>query len=382
MSEEVRTAVESEPYFEAQSEEYNNVYRKWRLEEGNRYARRISPDDGSHSYVPGQGFVRKTVLGSEENALHNCLFLVGAVLLVMLAFDAAIYFIIQMADPSAAGNNVYFTQRTEDAPEVPMWLVLLVVGGNCLKYVTAIGIFKMRTRLPMRLVMADRGSGAIVSFNATVVMMMVMVSGKLAAMLLSHVLRYVSVDSVYVYMFRSTETPIVLISFVYNCIIFPVLFELLFRGFMLQLMRQFGDRFAVTLVAGLCSLTFYDIPNIFYCCCCSAVLGVYVIRTGSTWTAVYMHSITNALIYILTGIGLINPDVGRVTEIVVFFLICLVTLFMYSRLMDINRFTRNSKDAQSTISPDKKFITVISTTTLAVWFVFSMVLLVLETRFI
>ena len=78
-------------------------------------------------------------------------------------------------------------------------------------------------------------------------------------------------------------------------VIAPVVEEILFRGVIMQSLRQFGDGFALlasSILFGLAHGNLLQIPNALVM---GLAMGYFVLRTNSLWTGIVLHMVNNAL---------------------------------------------------------------------------------------
>lgn len=372
--------VAKERTYRNQNEEYDKAYFKWRADEANQYSFNYVHDSREHSYMAGRGFIKHGADTAESETLHNCLRLLGAVMLVMLLFDVLDY-LLSVYFNEGPCSVVYFSNRYSigKAPEFPC-LIHTCIGT--LKYVTAIIIYQVRSKLPRKVALpAGNGEGtAELRITAIMIMLMITVMGRLASTVLSVVLSYVKVDSVYIYMYDSSEPVVQGMSMIYNCIIMPVLCEILFRGLVLQSFRQFGDSFAVAVASIACGLSFYDLTYIGFSILCSMVIGVFTVRSGSIVTAILMHSVTTSVHYGVIYVGLLNPSLGRILAITLCMLICVGALVAYSRLNYRKGWTFNADTNESELTFTRKIKLMLSSNTVAMWFVCALVLTIVNMR--
>lgn len=375
--------VARERTYQNQNEEYEEAYFKWRSDESNQYSFNYVHDSREHSYMAGRGYIKRGADTAESATLHNCLRLLGAVMLVMLMFDVINFLMAVYFDLDVPANVIYFSERST-LGDMPFSVCVLFMGVSVVKYITAIVVYHMRTKLPLKVALPKGNATATGSFkfNAVIIMLMIIVVGRLSNTLLSHILGVVKVDSIYIYMFNSRDEKAVLLSLVYNCILLPVLCEIFFRGLVLQSFRQFGDSFAVVVAAVACGLSFYDLSYMGYAMLCSVVIGMFTVRSGSIVTAILMHSVSTTVNYLLVFVGIISSATGRILTIAVYMVICAGALVVYSRLNSRKGWSFNIERNESELPFAKKVELMLSSNTVAMWFVCAVVMTIVSMRFL
>lgn len=364
--------VAKEHKYQNQDDNYRKAYTRWRSDKDNPYTYTFVQDTREHSYMAGKGFIKVNAHDAENSTLYKCLSLLGVVMIIHLAFDVLIYAVMRSFN-LMQGNVVYFSQRfTEQHSQ--LLHVVVFIALTVVKYLTIILVYKFKTKVPLEVALPKTRANPVMDFNSVVIMLMIMVVGRLCSTLLDKIMAVFNVDSVYIYMFPDTNAAVMMASAVLNCLIIPVFIEVFFRGFVMQSFRQFGDSFAVIVASIACCLTFYDLSYIGYSMCCSIVIGLFTIRTGSLRTAVYMHVISTAVNYLLTLVGVFSNTTGRLLEITVYMLICASALVVYSRLNNNKNWTYNIDLQSSDLPFDKKLEQVFSSNTIVLWFVLVIIL--------
>ena len=208
---------------------YYSAYLQWSTQKDNEYAfsERVEPQE--HSYTAGQGYNRPDPDADEHHALSNCLRLLGGVMLIFLAFDAAMYFFLSPVSEEFSFNTILYSQRFAPYHHFPDSTVYVYFLVTILKYVLAIILIHHFSKLPKAVIMGRPYQRGMISVNSVMTMLMIMVVGRLSSMILAKVLGIFKVDSVYCLMFVDESVPVNLVSVVLNCVALPVLIEVLFH---------------------------------------------------------------------------------------------------------------------------------------------------------
>ncbi|HJD24714.1 MAG TPA: CPBP family intramembrane metalloprotease [Firmicutes bacterium] len=129
-------------------------------------------------------------------------------------------------------------------------------------------------------------------------------------------------------------------SLLLNILVFAVLpgllEELLFRGYILRLLRPYGGAFAIVTTAALFALMHGNILQIPFAFLVGLACGWLALRTGRVWPAMLLHFLNNFMAQILEYIGLgQTAEQSQVTLLVVFSVIgilgMLALMFLYVR---------------------------------------------------
>ena len=109
---------------------------------------------------------------------------------------------------------------------------------------------------------------------------------------------------------------------------------------------------------------------------------MFTVRSGSIVTAILMHTVTSTVNYMLIYAGLLNPSTGRSLSIAVYMLICAAALTVYSKLNSNKAWSFNIERNESELPFTKKVELMLSSNTVALWFVGAIVVTILTMRFL
>lgn len=135
----------------------------------------------------------------------------------------------------------------------------------------------------------------------------------------------------------------------------------------MQTFRQFGDTFAIMITAVVNGLCYYDITYLPFVVCCTAVLGLFTIRTGSVFTAISMSICAHITNFVLSYIVLYDLPYAKIAEVIICTVIVGVSLVMYSKLTSFGDWTFNIENDNSFMTMSKRVKSFISTNSIAVW---------------
>lgn len=372
--------VVKERSYQNQSGEYNRVYSKWRADEKNQYAYRFVHDVRENSYVAGEGFLDKRADTAESVALYKCLGLLGVVMLVILGLDVLLFFISSQISQYFTAAAVYRSNIYDVQSEISIGEMMIFYVINIIKYVIAFIILKVFTKIPMKVALPRQHCDWRLLVNSICLMMMIMIIGRIGGYLLSNLLKLIHIDSVYTYMFIGGNFQETIISMFFTVIVFPVLCEMLFRGIILQLFRQFGDSFAILISSVVCAFTYYDFGYILYALFCSVVLGIFTIRTGSVKVSILMHIIASAGQCLFTLLEISEGEYVRIYQILLCVIIIAIALTSYIRITRTGSFSFNIGGTKSEMVFSKKIKAIITTGSMVVWVIGVAIMVIAEVR--
>ena len=168
----------------------------------------------------------------------------------------------------------------------------------------------------------------------------------------------------------------------FNCVLVSIFSEFLFRGAILQMFRQFGDTYALLVSVITFSFTYYDVSSICYASLLAAVLGLFTLKTGSIKTAVIMRIVESISSYAVSCVILDNYSNGRVVIVCIYAFIATVAAFVFSRLMCNGKLDFRMRNDSSEIDNGAKLRLFVTNTSIMLWLVAVLGMVVLMVRFI
>ncbi len=359
--------VAKEHEYQNQNEEYSSAFLKWRDDKKNPYGYQFVHDTREHTYVYGEGYVDKKPAHAEKKTLLKCCLLLGITMLVMLAVDVANMLTVRYYFDLNDGADIYYSDFYTHQP-IDAEIVMFVAAFNLLKYIVPILVFKFLSRLPVKVMLPmAKGSVKIGAFGV-LIMLVVMAIGRIGNFVLAHLFALVNIDSTYYDYIYTENQAVMLVFFIVQCIIAPILMEILFRGLILQTFRQFGDLFAIIITGFVNCLCYYSFSQIVYIFCASLVVGLFTIRTGSIYTAFAMRISSRVLTYIMTALSLqLGYIEGKIAETAICLAIFAGAIVVYSLLINSGGWNFNIKNDESHLTLGEKLKTSATSTALLAW---------------
>ncbi len=122
------------------------------------------------------------------------------------------------------------------------------------------------------------------------------------------------------------EIAVYILAFV---VITPVLEEVVFRGILLQALRQYGDGFAVLVSAALFALMHLSITALPFAFLAGLCIGYFVVRTGSLISGIIIHIANNLLVVVYEALARgMAPRLGTLFTAAVFAVYLLLGLIL------------------------------------------------------
>ncbi len=339
-----------------QSEEYQKSYLQWRTDPKNPFGYTFVHDTRVHTYVDGEGYLEESPVSSERQALNNCYRVMGASLLIMVAVAFVRYIVMLLAFNVPYAGRSYYTDFSIGNSGLPDHVAYTLLVLNLLEYILPIAFLKASTRMPSKIAVPLKRSKNISAVSSVTMMLVILTIGRSYNNLVSYLLSQISIDiPCYDYIRPSSPLAFVICS-IGQHVILGILMEIIFRGYFLQMLRQFGDSFAVIVTAIGSSLLLYDITQAGYMFCVSIFVGIVTIRSGSIKNACIMRIIARYLNYILTFItDLVDEYWGRIIDLSVSGLLLFLAVLVYMRINARRRWSFEVSSAGTSMTLSEKF---------------------------
>lgn len=123
-----------------------------------------------------------------------------------------------------------------------------------------------------------------------------------------------------------------IIVFIYACIVAPILEELLFRGYVINLFKKYGKKTAIIISACMFGITHAEFMQILPAIFCGIILGILYIKTNNIKVCIACHMINNIF-------GIINNYYINLVIII----ISLLLIIFLSRKENLFKITKDIK---------------------------------------
>lgn len=310
-----------------------------------------SQDADSYTYVDGRGFAPSPPVVTERRMLQWCSNGIGFGILFYIIFSfilpSVVLAIVQMLNPYVQVS----AQGIIESPAVEQ-LVTLISGNLSLLLPFLLLVFV--TRIPARQLINFRPFHASVTVPSMFIALGASVIGYMASITLSSVLALFGLQPV-MSDISFPEEPLAIFLFLLNLtVIAPIAEEIVFRGVIMNLLRRFGDCFALLLSSLLFAavhMNLVQMPNAFIM---GLVIGYFSLCTGSLWTGVCIHMLNNALVMLLNGLLYAVP-----VEAQLLVMFAVYALYLAAALVAMLVLLRNHPDIfffhrSSTLSTERK----------------------------
>lgn len=271
--------------YSTQNESYNEKFRKWRRKKENPFSFNFAENKKESVYIDGRGFIESSAVSAEKKVLSNIFYFIGLALLMYIAFDDVISKIV-ISLLSFFGidiHNNYFSSIIYGGSTEIVTVFIII---TFIKIIIPLIFLHFKFRLPLKVEFMWNMNNPMALIGA--------ISMTLILCTISSLPTIYSSETKEIYeFFKNLETDVsvwgqteFLVYTIFDIIVMSVLSEMLFRGAIFAVLRQFGDPFAViitSIIAGLLTQNFNTMLTVILI---SFVASYGMISSGTIFTPV------------------------------------------------------------------------------------------------
>lgn len=287
--------------YSTQQEDYNKHFIAWRKDKGNPYAYNFVHDKKETVFIEGQGFVDTCAADAEWSVLEKILSVIGiAMLSLTLIEDVLDKVIVSLLDIMGVDIHCSFSSSViyGGRAEVVVMLILVTVA----KYAVPLYIVHSKFKMPER-VRCPRSLNDPAELIATLAVTL------MGSVILGVFDEYIEETRDIFTFFKGYDADVsvwgqneFVIYTIFDILIVSIISEVLFRGEMLAVLRQFGDAYAVIVTAILTGLLTQNFSLMLGSTVIAAVSAVGTLRSGTIATAVLARVVYKVYQLVLTMI--------------------------------------------------------------------------------
>ncbi|MBR6044312.1 MAG: CPBP family intramembrane metalloprotease [Ruminococcus sp.] len=351
-----------------QSREYQRLYYKWRTDPANRYGYSFVYDKRLRTYVDGEGYLTETPVQNERKALRNCCRLTCMTLLIMTVFTVVKIIVMQLVFGISDGARTYYSEFSSGFTGYRDGAVYALMTLNLLEYIMPLIFLKATTRMPTKIAVPLKKSRKGSTVSAVTMMLVIMVIGRIFNSFTAFVLQKLKIDIPY-YDYIEAASPLAqVISSLVQHVVIAILIEMIFRGYLLQLFRQFGDTFAVIVTSIAGCLMLFDLTQVPYMFCVGVFSGVVTIRSGSIKDTCIMRVSARSINFLVTlAAGYIGGFTGRFIQLCFCTAVMVGAIFVYIRINNNRRWSFEIGRSDTALGMGEKLRTLFVSPAFWIW---------------
>ncbi len=367
--EEKRIDVAEDFIYNSRNPGYNGQYRSWRKTTDSPYLFRFAQDPREHAYMDGTGFASTTASATEQRTLRQVSEVIGFALLllmlVQLGGGSLIVWGLQMLGLDIRLDFLTLSMKGSQWLVIAVRvLVMLLQYGGALLIANRFFRIPTKIRIPFTYRAFPEGIGAVGCAMLCAAVFCV----------LDHLGGHGAESAQQLFSYKNATA---LMAYgIFDMLIVSLLHELLMRGTLLPMLRQFGDGFAICSVAAMGFLfpntTSWRVGMFLI----GLASGYFLLKGGSFLNCALMHTIYHALIY--ARLILVYHD-GAVATPLQYILILSAMGVLAVASYCLTRYGRLRLDNRKTHLPlSKKIMTLCESFTMLPWLAFSLLLAVAQ----
>lgn len=360
------TDVVSDFIYDAENRHYNHDYKAWRKSTASRCAYRYIDNAREKVFVSGKPAPRLSAAQTERQALSYAAEVIGAALLVLLVCDlggsSLLIWILRRFGVDIQLDFLTLTMRGNQ------WMITAVrVLSELLKYGIPLIILIRGFKLPGK-VIAPTGFGGLPALIAAAG------CGAVCCGLCAVPANHAAVEMVQmIYTYKEPEA--VLAYGLFDILVISVLSELLLRGTVLPVLRQFGDIFGIAVTAAIAFLFPAGVPDRIGELLIGLASGYLLLRSGSFWNCVLLRVTYAVLMYVRLWAVYANDSLSLLQYVLLLISAGAAALLLYGIL---RRGRLRLKNRRTALSLREKLFACTQTVTSLPWTAASALLTLLQ----
>lgn len=316
-----------------QDKAYNEIFKAWRKKRRDSVGFFYVDNPNELTYLDGYGFVRDYPEAAERKSLKNVLSVIGVTMIIVGLFDIFHrYFMPGIL--TSLGADIYFDRYTKVFYGNEWLIIFADTIMNILKRFLAFFYVYKKMKMPLRVMIPTKVTNKTLFDYSVPVMMFVSGLFAVASAICGSILKSTGIASRKFFDIPENKA-VFFLYLIVHIIIIPIISELHTRGALMQLLRQFGDGFAIIITAALTGLITYNVNVFCFSFVTAVVIGYFTVRTGSVMTAIIMRITAQAISYGLFLLDeMLEGEIRLIAIAGVIFILIAVGLVFFVRLLN------------------------------------------------
>lgn len=303
--------------------EYAEDYRRWRSENSGSYGFFYRSGKDEYIYQDGIGFLDKPPEISELSSLYNVNRLISNIVMIYFIMVTLMPIIMPGLISRITGADLGFDVMSRiyygNSRTVFIYRYITAIVEKTLPIVIISRMAKMSVKVMFPVKISNRplfGICVPAALLTAAAGSMLMIPSKI-------VMGQIGIDTSQSVLIQGSLGSVIC-SVILLVVIDPLFTELIMRGAMLQLLRQFGDGYAIIVTSFITAICVEDLRIAVYYFVLAAVTGYFTLRTGSVITAIVMRSSVSLYFVIQSYVPMSVPENIAAAASIGFILLCLI----------------------------------------------------------
>ncbi len=290
-----KTEKEDQLNWRYQDKAYNEQFKKWRKQSRNSHGFYYVDNSNELTYRDGYGYVKKYPEAVESKALRHVYGVLGVIILFTVFIDVIRLYILPLL-LEMLGVDIYYDYFTGRFYGNEWLITVIYIVFELFKRVFPMIYIYRKLKMPINVMLPVKIINPEM-FTASIPVSM-LVGGLCVSVsaIYEELLKIIGIGSLRVISLPD-DPAVAVVMIAANVIILPTISELFFKGAVMQLLRQFGDGFAIIITSAMSALLLYNVHRFCYVFIAAVVCGYFTIRSGSVMTAVVMRIVCSGLLY-------------------------------------------------------------------------------------
>ncbi len=374
--------VAGQRHYHGQGSDYAEAYTAWRNDPENKYAYSFVHDSREHTYIDGEGFADRRAVTAEKEALRRCTNFLGFSMLILLLFQVLRFNIMKYAFNSDYLGWVYYSQH-DDLETISAAQSYVYIALRVISLLSVLLIAHFTLKMPAKISLPHEKPGAKLFICGLCIALMFLIISRVFDYVLIQVFSQVNIDVSFYYYLNTDDKTAQTVYYLSEMIVSSVLIEIIFRGYILQLFRQFGDLFAIIISAFASAFCYHDISNIMYMFFLCIILGIITVINGSVYASILTRVVLMHVEALLNELSLVPDDLPkRFIEAIICLAVSAAAVYSLQKLTAEPYPRLNIHDEETEMTIGEKTRCLIYSNLFMIWLMLDVVAVVFSVRFI
>lgn len=347
--------------------EYNSSYRKWRHDNKGKYGFFYSDKKNEYVYENGRGFIKDIPEFSEISALGNVNTIISRILTIYMLFMVLVNYAFPGFLANVFGVSIGINLNTGELFGDEVSIIIYQYITEIFGRLIPLFMLAYVTKMPFKIMFPTKISNMPLFKNAVPAALLVASAGSVMMYPYKAILSLFNANTDVNYPVTN-NLAVQILYVVLKTLLIPIISELIVHGSFFQLLRQFGDGYAVVVTSLIMALNSSDIRTFPFYFIIGAVGGYFALRTGSVITSIIMRMTISVYFYVQSFFWAIDDEhISRLCSLNFMMFCCLVGLvFMIIFMIKYsNKLSLPLKDTY--LSPYEKSMEFLTNPSVIIW---------------
>jgi membrane protease YdiL (CAAX protease family) len=271
-----------------QDKSYNECYKIWRKQKKDTIGFYYVDSPNELTYQDGVGFIKNYPEAVETNALSQLNHYIGISLLIVVIIDILGKYAVPVI-LNKLGADITLDIADLSLYGNPWIIIALAVGSTLLKAIYPVFTCLKVMQVPVNLLYPVKITNKPMFRISVPITLMFCGLSVMAIYFLNMLQIYLHIDTISKINFVIDDNnPAKIVYLIVIVVISPVLSELGGRCLLTQLLRQFGDGYAIIVTSIFSALVTYSLTSMVFSFIMSLIMCYFMMRTGSVITSIIM----------------------------------------------------------------------------------------------